>query len=362
VCNSTRAKRHNHRLTVPITIKDIARRARVSHSTVSRALRDDQAVAGSTTARIKRLAARMGYVPSAAARSLKTSHTRALAVVVTNIADPFLGEVVRGIEEAAGRAGYSLFLAASYHESEREKRVLRALAEHRVDGTLICSSQVTAAHLADLERFGVPIVLVNNQIAGEFAHRIAHDDIAGAEAVTRHLLALGHQRIAYLGNAGGGQANLDRCAGYGRALRAAGEAARAAWQLTASGGRPSDGAAGAAAFLSLRPRPTALVCFNDMMALGALHALKQAGMPVPQEVSVTGFDDVFVAEYADPPLTTFAQPKYQLGRDAAEMMLGLLKGPAPDRPHERSLRGELVVRGSTATPLAAQVLLAPAAA
>jgi DNA-binding LacI/PurR family transcriptional regulator len=335
---------------VPITIKDIARRARVSHSTVSRALRDDHAIPGRTAERIKRMAARMGYVPSAAARSLKTSHSRALGVVVTNIADPFLAEVVRGVEDAIRQAGYSLFLAASYHDSQREKLVLRALAEHRVDGAIICSSQVSAQHLADLENFGVPIVLVNNQVAGEFAHSISHDDVAGGRAVTRHLLALGHRRIAYLGNVTGGLTNLDRCAGYQAALAEAGVPAQDDWVLSGRGGRPEDGLAGAEAFLQLNPRPTALVCFNDMLALGVLRRLKQAGLRIPLDVSVTGFDDVFVAEYADPPLTTFGQPKYQLGRDAAEMMLALLSGPVPARPYVRSILGELLARASTAAP------------
>jgi DNA-binding LacI/PurR family transcriptional regulator len=277
-----------------------------------------------------------------------------LGVVVTNIADPFLGEVVRGIEEASQRANYSLFLSASYHDSQREKTVLRVLAEHRVEGAIICSSQVSEAHLRHLERFRVPIVLINNQVAGEFAHSISHDDAAGGHAVTRHLLNLGHRQIAYLGNAAGGQANLDRCAGYRAALAEAGAAAPAEWQLAAPGGRPADGLLATEAFLELAPRPTALVCFNDMLALGALHRLKGAGVRVPRDVSVTGFDDVFVAEYSDPPLTTFVQPKYQLGRDAAELLLGLLSGAPPARPHIRSIRGELVVRASSAAPCAAE--------
>lgn len=333
---------------VSVTIKDIARRARVSHSTVSRALRDDASIPSRTAGRIKRLASQMGYVPSAAARSLKTSHSRALGVVVTNIADPFLGEVVRGLEDSIREGGYSLFLASSYHDRDREQAVLRALAEHRVEGVIICSSQVSQPHLRQLELSGVPIVLVNNQVPGDFAHRITHDDIAGGFAVTRHLIELGHRHIAYLGNSGGGQASEDRQQGYRAALAEAGLKAPPAWQLAGKAGRPVDGAAGAEAFLRLDPRPTALVCFNDMMALGALQQLKAAGLRLPQQVSVTGFDDVFVAQYADPPLTTFSQPKYQLGHDAAAMLVELLRGTVPDRPHARIIRGELTVRASTA--------------
>ncbi len=333
-----------------ITIKDIARRAGVAHSTVSRALRDDEAIPARTAQRIKRLAARMGYVPSVVARSLKTSRSRALGLVVTNIADPFLSEVVRGVEEAALDAGYSLLLAASNHDAEREKAILRALAERRADGVIICSSHVSAERLRELEAFGVPLALINNQVAGDFAHSIYHDDEWGGREVTRHLIGLGHRRIAYLGNAEGGRASADRQAGYRAEMKAAGLRVSRAWCLAGPGGRPPGGAAGAERFLQLYPRPTALFCYNDMMALGALQRLKQAGLRIPADCSVAGFDDVFVAEYADPPLTTFAQPKHQLGREAAELILNLLKHGPPARPRIKAVRGQLLARASTAPP------------
>lgn len=155
---------------VAVTIKDIARKAGVSHSTVSRAPRDSAIITPETTQRIKRLAANMGYVPSAAARSLKTSQSKALGVVVTDIADPFLSEVIRGIEETVVEAGYSLFLAVSNRNAEREKAIVRALAERRADGAILCSSHIGEPHLRELEQFGVPIVLINNQVVGDFAH------------------------------------------------------------------------------------------------------------------------------------------------------------------------------------------------
>jgi len=333
-----------------ITIKDIARRAGVSHSTVSRALRDDGVIPARTTARIKRLAVRMGYVPSAAARSLKTRHSGALGVLVSNIADPFLGELVRGIEDGVIEAGYSLFLADSHRDAERAKSILRALAERRVEGAIICSSAISPDQLEELRQFGVPLVLVNNLVGGHFAHGLAIDDAHGGRLMTRHLLALGHRRIAYLGNAAGGQSSRDRRAGYRAELAAAGVKRNAAWELTGPSGRPEGGVAGAEAFLALRPRPTALFCFNDLMALGVLQRLKQAGLRLPADCSVGGFDDVFVAEYADPPLTTIVQPKYQLGRDAAALLFALLAGPTPSEPRVKSMPGTLLVRASTAPP------------
>ena len=333
-----------------ITIKDIARRAGVSHSTVSRALRDDPAIPPATTQRLKRLAGRLGYVPSAMARGLKTSHSGVLGVVVSNIADPFLGEVVRGIEAGVLEAGYSLFLSDSHRDADRAKAILRALAERRVEGVIICSSAITPDQLVELGQFGVPLVLVNNLVGGTRAHGLAIDDVHGGRLMTEHLLSLGHRRIAYLGNAIGGQSSLDRCAGYRAALAAAGLDPNPAWELTGPTGRPEGGVAGAEAFLALDPRPTALFCFNDLMALGALQRLKQAGLRVPTDVSVGGFDDIFLAEYADPPLTTINQPKYQLGRDAAALLFSLLKGEHPSEPRVQSLPGALVVRASTAPP------------
>ncbi|MCC6189552.1 MAG: LacI family DNA-binding transcriptional regulator [Anaerolineales bacterium] len=335
---------------MPVTIKDIARRARVAHSTVSRALRDDSSIPAHTAERIKRLATRMGYIPSAAARSLKTTQSRALGVVVTNIADPFLSEVVRGIEEAVREAGYSLFLAAAYRDRERERLVLRSLAERRIDGAIICSSQILPADLAELEKFGVPLVLINNQAPERFAHSIAHDDVAGGRAVTRHLLALGHRRVAYLGTPVGGQASLDRQAGYEAEMAAHGLAVKPGWLLAGPDSRPAGGQAGIGLALALAPRPTAVFCFNDMMALGVLQRARQAGLRVPADLSVAGFDDVFVAEYAEPPLTTFAQPKHRLGQDAARLMLDLLQGPRPKQPIVKTIRGELLVRASTGPP------------
>lgn len=333
-----------------ITIKDIARRAGVSHSTVSRALRDDPAIPPATTQRLKRLAGRLGYVPSAMARGLKTSHSGVLGVVVSNIADPFLGEVVRGIEAGVLEAGYSLFLSDSHRDADRAKAILRALAERRVEGAIICSSAITPDQLVELSQFGVPLVLVNNLVGGTRAHGLAIDDVHGGRLMTEHLLGLGHRRIAYLGNAIGGQSSQDRCAGYRAALAAAGLEPNPAWELTGPTGRPEGGVAGAEAFLALDPRPTALFCFNDLMALGALQRLKQAGLRVPADVSVGGFDDIFLAEYADPPLTTIDQPKYQLGRDAAALLFSLLKGEQPSEPRVQSLPGTLVVRASTAPP------------
>lgn len=332
---------------MPVSIKDIARAAGVSHSTVSRALRGHPAISEATRSRISRLAGEMGYSPSAVARGLRTSRTRVIGLVVTHLTDPFLTEVVQGIEALALEAGYSLFLATSNVDPDREVAVVKAFREQRVDGILVSSSRVGERYLPLLAESKVPIVLINNQHDGTFAFSVANDDRYGAEQITRHLLELGHRRIAYLGNSRGGQTDIDRLGGYRSALWAAGIAPDSALVVHGPNGRPAGGETGADALLALDPRPTALVCYNDMMALGALHRLKQAGWRVPDDLSITGYDGVSLVAYADPPLTTFAQPTFELGRRAMQMLFDLMAGH--DGEHIL-LRGALVVRQSTAPP------------
>lgn len=332
---------------MPVSIKDIARAAGVSHSTVSRALRGHPAISEATRTRVSQLAAEMGYSPSAVARGLRTSHTRVIGLVVTHLTDPFLTEVVQGIEALALEAGYSLFLATSNVDPDREVAVVKAFREQRVDGILVSSSRVGERYLPLLAESQVPIVLINNQHDGAFAFSVSNDDRYGAEVVTRHLIELGHERIAYLGNQRGGQTDVDRLAGYRTALRAAGLKPDPTLVVHGPHGRPPGGEVGVEPLLTCKRPPTALVCYNDMMALGALHRLKQVGWRIPEDLSVAGYDGISLVAYTDPPLTTFAQPTYELGRRAMQMLLALMAGH--DGEHIL-LRGELVVRQSTARP------------
>lgn len=337
-----------------VTIKDIAQIANVSHTTVSRALRDHPGIAPATTARIKQIAREMGYVPSAVARGLKTSRSGVLGVMVRRITDPFLSEVLQGIEDVLYEEGYSLFLAASNRDAQREKAIVRLMSERRVDGVIVCSSQVSEEHRRRLERFGVPTVLINNQAVEESSYAVYHDDVWGSRQVVGHLLALGHRRIAYLGNARGGRTTQDRLRGYREGMSAAGLEVPAAYLVTAPNGLAEGGAVGAQTLLNLARRPSAIVCYNDLMAIGAMQVLQRAGVVVPHDCSVAGFDNVELAAYVNPPLTTFDQPKYKLGQQAATMLLRLLDEESePEGKGAASmmmLRGRLCVRDSTAPP------------
>jgi DNA-binding LacI/PurR family transcriptional regulator len=338
---------------MPATIKDIAKRAGVSHSTVSRALRGSPLISDETTERIRLIAQEMGYHPSAAARSLKTNQTGALGVIVRNIDDPFFSEILQGIEDIAQSEGYSLFISSSQNKTDRERLIVKAMREHRVDGVIICSTAFSASQSRELVEHSVPIVVVNNQSAEDYRYAIHHDDVDGSRQITRHLIELGHRRIAYLGNSISGRTTLDRLSGFQQEMHSAGLPIPSGYIHQVPGGEPEHGLAGVEHFLNLAGKPSALVCFNDMMAIGVLQGFQQAGVSIPRECSVTGFDNIVLSAYTLPPLTTFDQPKHFIGAEAARLLLNML-GPDSKKDttilKSQTLKGRLLVRASTAPP------------
>lgn len=337
-----------------VTIKGIAKVAGVSHSTVSRALSGHPAIATETITRIKQIASDLGYVPSAVARGLKTSRSLALGVIVRRIDDPFFSEILQGIEEVSHEAGYSLFVAASNRDHKRERAIVQAMGERRVDGIIVCSTRLGEEQGRQLQKFGVPIVVVDNQSLDTYQYSIYHDDFYGSCQVTQHLLDIGHKKIAYLGNERSGRTNQDRLNGFRHTIEAAQCNVADEYIFHAPDGRPNGGMVGAKYFLTLLDPPTAIFCFNDMMAIGVLHTLQGAGVRVPEDCSVAGFDNIGFSAYTIPSLTTFDQPKYQLGHKAAQMMMKLLDPESEEthdvRPETLVLRGKKIVRKSTAPP------------
>jgi DNA-binding LacI/PurR family transcriptional regulator len=338
-----------------ITIKDVARHAGVTHSTVSRALRGSPLISAETTQRVRQAAQDLGYQASAAARSLKTHSSKVLGAVVSNIDDPFFGEVLQGIEDTVQKNGYSLFIASSQHDQERQRIIVRALREHRVDGLIICSTSFGAEQYRHISESGIPIVVINNQAAEDYKYSIYHDDAGGSQEITNYLLNLGHTRIAYLGNSLSGRTTLDRQAGFLQAMQSAGLAVAEQHLINLPGASPEQGFTVVDHLLTLSPRPTALICYNDMLATGVMRGLQQAGYHVPGDFSVCGFDNITFSAYTSPPLTTFDQPKRFIGVEAARLLLGLLQpaeAPAANEPSIRKLKGHLLVRESTDPPSA----------
>jgi len=333
-----------------VSIKDIAKAAGVSHSTVSRALSDSPLVSTETKERVQLLAQEMGYSPDAQARSLVEGRTRTIGVVVTTMTDPFIGGIVQAIETTAHDYGYSVILASSNDSSEREIAAAETLQSKRVDGVIVTSSRVGVLHQGRLERLGVPVVLINSlvQHRGRYTFSIGVDNRHGGFLATEHLLQQGHRRIAYVASPDDRSDSMERLAGYREALTGAGIDPDPSL-LVQGTGRPGGGQRALPGLLALEDRPTAAFCYNDMTAIGLIHAAHAAGLSLPQDLAVVGFDDIVFAQYVHPALTTVAQPVGELGKGAMEMVLSLLPdGNAdPDASTDRTLPGWLVVRDSS---------------
>ncbi len=335
-----------------VSIKDIAKAAGVSHSTVSRALSDSPLVSDETKARVQNLAQEMGYSPNTLARSLVTRQTYTVGVVVTTIADPFIAEVVQGIEATAHDHGYTVVLCTSGAEPEREIAAVEMLRSKRVDGVIVTSSRVGALYLEHLERIGVPIVLINNhnEQSGRYTFTVTVDNRHGGCLATDHLIQLGHQRIAYVTAPADHSSDLDRMTGYRQALVDSGIEPNP--ELIVPGnGRADGGARALGALMALDVLPGAVFCYNDMTAIGLINAARGVGLAVPSDIAVAGFDDIPFATYCFPPLTTIAQPKVEMGQLAMKMALSLMAIEEGENGEELSniiVQGKLIVRASTA--------------
>lgn len=333
-----------------ISIADIARTASVSHTTVSRALRGSSLISVGTRGHIQRLAREMGYTPNAIAQSLQTRQTSTIGLVVASIADPFFGDIVKGVEEVTRAAGFSVFLSASHNDSDQEMAIIETFHRRRADGILAAASRLTSAHKERLARTRVPTVLINSQAESQdgVLHWVAVDDHKGAQLAVEHLLQLGHRAIGYLGTGSRPRSNRQRLEGYRSMLVAIGAPCRDAWVVIPSGDEASheeDVAVGQASLPRLLDAGvTAVFCYNDMIAIGVLMACRERGIAVPQELSIVGFDDIKLTSYVTPPLTTIHQPKVRLGQLAAQVLLDLLD----DRPGRNYvLPPMLIPRAST---------------
>ena len=333
-----------------ISIKDIAKAAGVSHSTVSRALSDSPLVKAETKARIQHLAREMGYSPDARARSLVTGRTHTVGMVVTTIADPFVAEVVQGIEGTAHDHGYTVILSSSNSEPEREIAAVEMLRAKRVDGVIVTSSRIGALYLEHVERIGVPVVLINNhnEQSGHYTYTVTVDNRHGSFLATSYHIQLGHRRIAYITGPANHSSDTDRLAGYQQALEEHNIAFDPALIMPGNG-RPDGGMRALHMLIEMSQPPSAVFCYNDMTAIGLLRAAREAGISVPGDLAVVGFDDIPFALYVYPPLTTITQPKVEMGRLAMEMLLTLMTAddPASMELSDIVVKGELVVREST---------------
>ncbi len=333
-----------------ISIKDIAKLAGVSSPTVSRALHGDGRMSSATRNRIVQLANEIGYTPSLVARGLVTQRSHCVGLVVPTFADPFHSEVAQGIEEEARRHHYSLFLASTGVDPARELAVVRTMHGRQVDGIIVSASRVGNQYADLLRDTGIPIVLINAHVAGDNFHSIYHDDYKGGCQLVDHLIERGYRRIAYIGNERGGQIDVERRRAWVDTLHAA--RLPAALAVNGPNGRLQGGSIAAEQLLPQAQGlwgvpPQAIYCYNDTMAIGAMAILRQQGLRIPTDVALTGFDDIDVAAFLEPPLTTLRQPRHKMGVEAMKALLTLINEESnPVPPQATMMQGELIIRSS----------------
>ena len=355
------------------TIADVARRAGVSTATVSRVLSGVGRASPATHARVEAAARDLGFRPSDVARSLKRRSTLTFGLIVSDIENPYFPQLVKAVEDAAIGAGYAILLCNADENAEREASYLDLLVERRVDGLIVAASTIGSRQGQWLASAPLPAVLVNTATPGNELPSIVSDNHGGGWAAARHLLELGHRRFAYLLPPPRNLDAPDRLAGVRDALAAAGIADASAGAgadragagvggagLAIGNGAPTvtGGEAAMIALLERRPRPTAVIAYNDLMAIGAMRAIRTAGLRVPVDLSLVGFDDVAFAAYAEPALTTLHQETAEMGRWAVATLTARIRetrgegdaaaGRQADGQIERRIVPvRLVVRAST---------------
>ncbi len=334
---------------VPATIRDVAERAGVSTATVSRVLAGVGNPNPGTAAAVHSAAQQLAYRPSGIARSLRTRRTRTLGLIVTDIQNPFFPELVQAADMAARSVGYSILLGSAAYDEHRAMHYLDLMVDSRVDGLIIASSQLSHETWNRLATSPVPVVVVNAEPVGVAVTVITSDNVSGARLAAAHLIELGHRRIAYIRGPEGFTADSPRIDGFRAACREAGIPASDIVEVRGDG-QVEGGERAAAALIAAETGVTAIGCYNDMTAIGAMRAIRQAGLRVPLDVSIVGCDDIAAASWVVPALTTVAQGKAEMGRTAVERITAALNHPDRQGSPEIVRMPMLLVRRESTGP------------
>lgn len=307
------------------TMADVARESGVSLMTVSRVINGKVDVSEDTRQRVLEVIDRLDYRPSGIARSLATRRTGTLGLVVPDISNPFFADVARGVATEAYREDYDVFLSSSEEDGQRELDLLHSLEEKRVDGLILCSSRLADDVLAATLANYPSAVLVNRRSRQPEVGTVLADDETGARLLTGHLLSSGHHNIGFLAGPPMSHSGSARLRGYQAALAGAGLGCAEAL-ITSCPPTVNGGLAAALALLAAQPQLSALLCYNDLVAVGALQACVRQGRRVPDDLAITGFDDIPLAALVTPPLTTCSVPRYELGVRATQLLLTQIDG------------------------------------
>ena len=336
---------------VPVTLRDVARLAKVHPSTASRALNPVGAttVNAATAARVADAARKLGYQPNSMARGLRLRRTFTIGMLVPDITNPLFPPIARGIEDRLAQSGYTLVLANTSDDAAKERAIVELIGKRRVDGLLLATAERSYPLLDELRAFGVPVVLVNRVTDDPPVSSVVGDDHAGIGHAVRHLVALGHRRIGFLGGTRAFSTGLMRYQAFLSWMQSEGVTPEPDLIEIASAFRREPGYEACVALLDRRPDLTAIVAGNDLLALGCYAALGDRGLSVPGDVSVVGYNDIPFAEFFAPPLTTIRIPHREIGIKAADLVLAAI-AERDDTPVSLRLSPTLVARASTGPP------------
>ena len=332
-----------------ISIRDVAAHAGVSVGTVSNVLNRPDIVAPSTRSRVLDAITELGFVPNESARQLRRGRGRSLGLVVLDVANPFFTDVAKGVEEATGPAGLPVIFCNSDGDAAKESAYLDLLEEQRVQGVLITPVDDANARLLRLRERGVLVVLLDRVSPRPEICSVSVNDVHGGEQAVRHLIEMGHERIAFVGGPWALTQMQDRFRGGVRALTEAGRPAGALRRFETPSPTVAAGRDAAARVLGVprAARATAVFCANDLLALGVLQGLTRQRVRVPEEVALVGYDDIDFAAAAAVPISSVRQPRQRLGRTAAELLLDETADPEAHVHRQVIFEPELVVRESS---------------
>lgn len=330
------------------TMHDVATRAKVSVTTVSHVINETRPVSEELRARVLAAMDELGYRPNRLARSLRKGQTHTIGMIVPDNTNPFFAEVARGVEDTSFKHEHNLILCNSDGDLEKELVYTNVLAERQVDGILFVAAGISTEHIAALQKRRIPVVVVDRHIPDVAVDSVFTDNAGGGRQAVQHLIDLGHRRIACITGPSDVTPSAERVAGYRDVLAENGITVRDEYVVRGDF-KYESGYRAAQHLMELAPSPTAIFACNDLMAVGVISALSAMGLHIPEHLSVVGFDDVRLASFTIPPLTTIAQRKYEIGVIAATLLLERIVNPELP-PRRELLETHLKVRQSTAPP------------
>jgi LacI family transcriptional regulator len=340
----------------PISIREVAAHAGVSVGTVSNVLNRPEVVAESTRDRVLTAIEALGFVRNESARQLRAGRSRMIGLVVLDVANPFFTDVARGVEDEASQSGWAVIMCNSDEQLDRESAYVDLLEQHRVQGILITPVTDEEDRLARLQARGTPVILVDRRSPSGNQCSVAVDDVLGGDLAVSHLLAAGHERIAFVGGPVSLRQVADRREGAWRALSRLGASSDDLILIETSANNVAAGKSAGTqiAATGAVDRPTAVFCANDLIALGVLQEMTQSGIRVPEDVAIVGYDDVDFAAAAAVPLSSVRQPRQQIGQTAAQLLLDEVLGQQTHKHRQVIFQPELEIRRSSQAPPRAQ--------